>query len=100
MSRHHGRDRVSRNQPNLCSSLLAEGVLISTDSRLMTEDMMRHLRQLCIGLILVLTISISAIGGDMPQPPAASSEMTVQGDMGQPLTEIILAALKTALSLM
>lgn len=61
---------------------------------------MKHLRQLCIGLILVLTISIPAFAGEMPQPGVASSEVEVQGVMGQPLTEMILSALKMALSLM
>lgn len=40
-----------------------------------------------------------AYAGDMPQPTAASSETVVQGAIGQPLTEVIMALLESTLSL-
>jgi hypothetical protein len=33
-----------------------------------TEDMMKQLRQLCIGFVLILALSIPAFAGDIPSP--------------------------------
>ena len=48
------------------------------DSQLTTEDMMKHLRQFCLGLFLILALSIPALAGDM--------QCGVTGNMGAGIT--------------
>jgi opacity protein-like surface antigen len=50
-------------------------------------------------VVLLVALTGSAYAGDMPQPGASISEAAAQGDMGQPLAEIIATVLETALSL-
>lgn len=51
-------------------------------SQFVTEDMMKHLRQACLGLFLLLALSIPAFAGDMHAPKVAGDmQCGVTGDM-------------------
>ncbi|HEV2913266.1 MAG TPA: hypothetical protein VGX92_08120 [Pyrinomonadaceae bacterium] len=50
-------------------------------------------------VVLLVALTGSAYAGDMPQPGASTSAAVIQGDMHYPLTEMIMTALQTALSL-
>jgi hypothetical protein len=49
-------------------------------------------------VVLVAALTGSADADDMPQPDSPS-EITIQGDIEQPLSEMILVVLERALSL-
>jgi hypothetical protein len=50
-------------------------------------------------IVLLVALTGSVYAGEIPQPGVSISEAAAQGDMGQPLTEIIATILETALSL-
>jgi hypothetical protein len=58
----------------------------ATDSQLSMEDIMKHLRQLCIGLFLVLALSIPAFAGDMPNGITGEMGAGVTGEMSTGIT--------------
>ena len=49
--------------------------------------------------VLLAAITGSAYAGEIPQPGSSASETVVQGEMGQPLTDIMTTLLETVLSL-
>jgi hypothetical protein len=78
MSRHHGADRVSRSEPNPLAPFLAQRRFIL---KFVTEENMKHLRQLCAGCVLVLAFSIPAVA-DVMQFPGAAGIIQYPGTTG------------------
>jgi hypothetical protein len=56
------------------------------------------MRKTIYSIVLLVALTGSAYAGDMPQPPSTSVTV-VQGEMHYPLTEMIVTALQTVLSL-
>lgn len=52
----------------------------STDSQLVMEDIMKYLRQICLGFFLLLALSIPAFAGDVQAP----ARTCVAGEIGCP----------------
>jgi len=44
---------------------------------------MKHLRQICAGLILVLALSLPVFAGDIPSPPGAPGDISTPGVAGE-----------------
>lgn len=57
------------------------------------------MRKTIFSVALLVALTGSAYAGEIPQPGASTSVTVVQGEMHYPLTEMIVTALQTVLSL-
>jgi len=57
------------------------------------------MRKTIYSIVLLVVLTGSAYAGEMPQPGASTSVTIVQGEMHYPLTEMIVTALQTVLSI-